>query len=41
MEQKPFTIDFLLGYFALFLLVEDWHQLDAAKGKEVLESIIA
>ena len=40
-EDKPFTIDFLLGYFAHFLLVEDWNQLDSAKGKAVLESIVA
>jgi hypothetical protein len=41
MENKPFTMDFILGYFAQFLLVEDWHQLDRAKGKSILESIVA
>ncbi|NGX55812.1 MAG: hypothetical protein K1060chlam5_00039 [Candidatus Anoxychlamydiales bacterium] len=40
MDDKPFTIDQILAYFAQLLLIEDYQSLNVEKGKEKLDSLI-
>jgi hypothetical protein len=37
-EQKPFSIDFLLGYLAIFMLIEDWQNLDQKEAKGIIHT---
>lgn len=40
MVEKPlFSIDWILGYITQLMLVEHWNELDANKGKMILESL--
>ncbi len=39
-EFKPFTIDYILGYLAKLMIVEDYASLDENKGKATVESLI-
>lgn len=39
--QEPlFSIDWILGYMAQLLIVEQWNELDAAKGEVILEAFV-
>lgn len=38
-EMAPFTMDQVLGYMARLNLVEEWHHLDPAEGKMILEHL--
>lgn len=38
-EQPLFSADWILGYLAQLMLVEHWNELDANKGKMILESL--
>jgi hypothetical protein len=39
--NKPlFSIDWILSYMARLLIVEQWNDLDSAKGKIILEAFV-
>ena len=41
MVNKPlFSIDWILSYMARLLIVEQWNDLDSAKGKIILEAFV-
>jgi hypothetical protein len=40
-SEKPlFSIDWILSYMARLLIVEQWNELDSAKGKIILEAFV-
>ena len=39
-EKPLFSIDWILSYMARLLIVEQWHDLDHAKGKIILEAFV-
>ncbi len=40
MEKHPFSVDYILGYFVQFMLVEDWHSLSVERGCEKLNEAV-
>jgi len=39
-DQPLFSIDWILSYIARLLIVEQWYELDSAKGKIILEAFV-
>lgn len=40
-EKPMFSIDWILSYMARLLIVEDYHDLDVAKGKMILDAFVS
>ena len=40
METRPFSIDYILGYFVQFMLIEDWQNLSRERGYQKLNEIV-
>ena len=39
-QDFPFSIDYVLGYFLQFMLIQDWHLLNEQKGHKHLNEIV-
>ena len=39
-ETPPFSIDWIIGYMAQLLIVEQWNELDPGKGEIILEAFV-
>jgi hypothetical protein len=38
MSPLPFSIEWILGYLAQFMIIEQWNELNAAKGRALLDT---
>ena len=38
--DDPFSIDWLLAYMVLLILMENWYELDEGRGKQMLNKIV-
>jgi len=39
-EKCPFSVDYILGYFVQFMLIEDWQSLSRERGYQKLSEIV-